>query len=752
MNQSTLLSRSFALLTFLATINFATAQQSIEIYPDSNQFNYANCTVPSTGSGSISGGADNFNSATDSIGIEIFWGDGSSSLDSVGLSEGGTTDYFYHNYTHTYTIAGTYFLFATATAANGIADTLDMDSAYITSSCVFVSGYTYMDANSNCSLEATDDTMANIPIHFYNGTSFLNMTYTDLNGYYNVSLPQNLTGVRVVAGTTSIWDTECPSAGEYVFNTTSSQSFDFGMECATNSVDHRVYHSISGVEAPGQCGVLSFVARASSCANQNATASLTLDPSVSYNGMISGPAPTTISGNTLTWNYSIQANTNGYSFGIAPKMSICTDTAAIIGDTACFHVSVTSDTVNPNNNEDTWCLIIDGPWDPNNKTVSSPDMELNGNTVPDSKLTYRVNFQNTGTAPAVNVYILDSISNKLNLETFEVLASSHDMTPQLVDERVIRFNFKDINLVDSNANEPESHGFLIYSIEMKESLPIGTEIHNTAHIFFDYNAPIVTNTTVNTIYVAPNEPYPLVLQLTALDVTCLNSDNGALDLSVVSGNAPYTYAWSNSASTEDQSDLPAGSYTVTVTDDSLLTATATAEIIEDRQFQDPVVGAITGPLSVQSWKPYTYVVTTPGQSEFEWTVSGGELLSTTSNTAEILWHAGPDGTLYIQEKDQHGCYGNDSTQVPILFVGIDEAVESGFRIFPNPSDGLITIEVLEITGNEKVEVRDLHGRLIQSRAITSNSTQLNLGNMASGVYNVILTNENGTTNRKLIFN
>ena len=174
------------------------------------------------------------------------------------------------------------------------------------------------------------------------------------------------------------------------------------------------------------------------------------------------------------------------------KMSICTDTAAIIGDTACFPVSVTSDTVNPNNNEDTWCLIIDGPWDPNNKTVSSPDMEMNGNTAPDSKHTYRVNFQNTGTAPAVNVYILDSISNKLNLETFEVLASSHDMTPQLVDERVIRFNFKDINLVDSNANEPESHGFLIYSIEMKESLPIGTEIHNTAHIFFDYNAPIVT--------------------------------------------------------------------------------------------------------------------------------------------------------------------------------------------------------------------------------------------------------------------
>jgi len=28
-------------------------------------------------------------------------------------------------------------------------------------------------------------------------------------------------------------------------------------------------------------------------------------------------------------------------------------------------------------------------------------------------------------------------------------------------------------------------------------LPLGTQIQNTAHIYFDYNAPIVTNTTIN---------------------------------------------------------------------------------------------------------------------------------------------------------------------------------------------------------------------------------------------------------------
>jgi hypothetical protein len=44
-----------------------------------------------------------------------------------------------------------------------------------------------------------------------------------------------------------------------------------------------------------------------------------------------------------------------------------------------------------------------------------------------------------------------------------------------------------------------SEGWVQYSAKLRDALPIGTQIRNTANIYFDYNTPITTNTTVNTI-------------------------------------------------------------------------------------------------------------------------------------------------------------------------------------------------------------------------------------------------------------
>lgn len=44
-----------------------------------------------------------------------------------------------------------------------------------------------------------------------------------------------------------------------------------------------------------------------------------------------------------------------------------------------------------------------------------------------------------------------------------------------------------------------SHGYVEYSIKLNDSLADGTKIENTARIYFDYNSPVVTNTTLNTI-------------------------------------------------------------------------------------------------------------------------------------------------------------------------------------------------------------------------------------------------------------
>ncbi|HMX39679.1 MAG TPA: hypothetical protein PKD78_05100, partial [Saprospiraceae bacterium] len=50
------------------------------------------------------------------------------------------------------------------------------------------------------------------------------------------------------------------------------------------------------------------------------------------------------------------------------------------------------------------------------------------------------------------------------------------------------------------------------------------------------------------------------------NVRCYNTNTGAVDISVVSGGtAPYSYSWSNGATTQDLANVPAGTYAVTVT-------------------------------------------------------------------------------------------------------------------------------------------------------------------------------------------
>ena len=71
-----------------------------------------------------------------------------------------------------------------------------------------------------------------------------------------------------------------------------------------------------------------------------------------------------------------------------------------------------------------------------------------------------------------------------------------------------------------------------------------------------------------------NEPASLAVNGTASNISCSGLSNGAIDITVIGGSSPYTFNWTNSATTEDLTSLAAGPYAVTVTDTNGCSASA----------------------------------------------------------------------------------------------------------------------------------------------------------------------------------
>jgi len=234
---------------------------------------------------------------------------------------------------------------------------------------------------------------------------------------------------------------------------------------------------------------------------QNVQVSLMLPAFLEILGAM--PAFTSHIGDVLTWDVGAlpfyQSRT--IMLTIKTPANIPLNTPVLLTAT----VLPTLGDANVQNNTDRESTWVRNAYDPNDKQVSpayaTPAMLANGDP-----FRYTIRFQNTGNFPADFVRITDTLGGTVDPASFRFISSSHPCTWKMLGKGVVEFFFENIQLPDSTSDEPGSHGFVKFAVKPRVGLPLGTQVENTADIFFDFNPAVRTNTAqTRVVYFLPGE-------------------------------------------------------------------------------------------------------------------------------------------------------------------------------------------------------------------------------------------------------
>lgn len=217
------------------------------------------------------------------------------------------------------------------------------------------------------------------------------------------------------------------------------------------------------------------------------------DPLLVYNGVTSVNPNYTITNTATGFTVdfvNLQPGDSEY-IDISLTCPVSVELGEIVTNTATY-ITDTNDLV-PSNNYSTLSELVVGSWDPNDKMEAhGPRVLYDEFSTSDEWLYYTIRFQNLGTAEAIFIRIEDVLDASLDETTFQMLRSSHDNIVTR-NENNLEWYFEDINLPAEQDDAAGSNGFVFFRIQPKPGYALGDIIPNTAAIYFDFNAPVITN-------------------------------------------------------------------------------------------------------------------------------------------------------------------------------------------------------------------------------------------------------------------
>jgi len=268
---------------------------------------------------------------------------------------------------------------------------------------------------------------------------------------------------------------------------------DFGIWAPDSLVEYiQLVGYVTGIMRCNQPGLSSLSIINSGLYPENGTVTLIHSANLPFNTGTSTQG-FTLSGDTVSWSYSNLLPGQNMSYQGNFQNGSAGDTVTFTYIDSVFDASWNFKHVYSND----FTFVVTCSYDPNDKAVDPPGETAAHYTLMNEELQYTIRFQNSGNDTAFSVMILDTLDANLDISTLQVLTSSHPVSLQVTAGGAMQFTFPNILLPDSIVDEPGSHGYVVYKIQPHTGLGEQTMIYNTAHIIFDFNPAIVTNTTYN---------------------------------------------------------------------------------------------------------------------------------------------------------------------------------------------------------------------------------------------------------------
>ena len=434
------------------------------------------------------------NAYTSGLSVHTYYGDGTDDILPLSASSSGGDIY----YSHPYSTAGAYTVKQVLQLGTTLYDSVSY--TYNFQFCQTFYTRFFYDANSDCAYDSTLETLITAPCTIAVDSNGVTIDTIVVAGgglsYIANGIPGDIYAFRLIMAPPGVVAT-CPASGVVydtltnVVNAYINKLLAFNCSGASGYDVAEVVTTRSGLF---DC-VSELLLTSQYCAPVPVT--LTMNMSPKYNFQSAYPAPTSVSGHTITWNFpalSVFAPRYVYVRGVVAG------TPLIAGDTvqSSYYLTPTAGDANPADNTVMLVDTIRASYDPNDKDVSPKGLIAQG---AGTKLTYTIRFENTGNDTAFNIHIMDTLSDNVNARTLEVLASSANMTLNVQNvggHNVVKFDFPSINLLDST-HHGQCDGMVTFTIKTKDGLALGTHIDNRAGIYFDYNSVVMTNTVTNIV-------------------------------------------------------------------------------------------------------------------------------------------------------------------------------------------------------------------------------------------------------------